>query len=338
MIDLRSDTVTKPTKAMLEAMWKAQVGDDVFDEDPSITYLEETTAAFFGMDKGLFCPSGTMTNQIAVKIQTGAQTEVLCHKYSHIHLYEAGGIASNAHAAVHLLEGERGLLTAADIAAAIQPDNIHHPDTTLVALENTMNKGGGAVYSLQEIEKISTLCKEKGINLHLDGARLWNALVAQKQDPKFYGKHFDSISVCFSKGLGCPVGSVLLMNEDLYRKAKKARKSMGGGMRQAGYLAAAASYALDHHIERLSEDHLKAKQLAESLKNQTWVEGIMPVETNIVIAKLVPAFSPTQMVQKLREKGLLAVTFGASEIRFVTHLDFSDAQLEHAQGIIKHLL
>jgi threonine aldolase len=334
MIDLRSDTVTKPTRRMLEAMWKAPVGDDVFDEDPSIRTLEEQTAAFFGMEKGLFCPSGTMTNQIAVKIQTGAQTEVICHKYSHIHLYEAGGIASNAHAAVHLLEGDRGLLTASDIAAAIQPDNIHYPDTNLVSLENTMNKGGGSIYKLQEIEKISALCQEKNINLHLDGARLWNALVAQKQDPKFYGKHFDSISVCFSKGMGCPVGSVLLMNESLYRKAKKARKSMGGGMRQAGYLAAAALYALDHHLDRLAEDHQKAQALAECLKSQSWVTGIMPVETNIVIAEVSPEFTPAQMVEKLKAKGLLAVTFGAKEIRLVTHLDFSEVQLEEAMKVL----
>ncbi len=265
IIDLRSDTVTKPTPGMLDAMLRAEVGDDVWGEDPTVSALEESTAHRFGMEAGLFCPSGTMTNQIAIRVHTQPQQEVICHKQSHIYLYEGGGIAYNSLASVRLLDGERGLLNAEDVAAAINPDDIHYPETALVAIENTVNKGGGACYSLERIASISRICQEHHLPLHLDGARVFNALVATNESPGAYGQYFDSISVCLSKGLGAPVGSVLLGSHAFIHQARRVRKVFGGGMRQAGYLAAAGLYALNHHVERLLDDHRCARVLGEGI-------------------------------------------------------------------------
>ncbi|MBD8490136.1 aminotransferase class I/II-fold pyridoxal phosphate-dependent enzyme [Echinicola sp. CAU 1574] len=326
-IDLRSDTVTKPTPAMLDAMWSAKVGDDVFGEDPTVAELENKLAGLFGMEAGLFCPSGTMTNQIAVKLHTGPQKEVICHKYSHIYLYEAGGIMSNAFASVKLLDGEFGKVTVEDVADAINGDDIHAPETSLVALENTMNKGGGSVYSLEEVRPISELCRESKLKLHLDGARIFNALVKTGEPAKAWGAMFDTISVCISKGLGCPVGSVLLGDNETIKRAKRVRKAFGGGMRQAGFLAAAGIYALDHHVDRLKEDHQRAEALASVLKHHPNVSKILPVSTNIVIAQLV-GVTPKEMLDQLERKGIKAVAFGKDLIRFVTHLDFTDEHLD----------
>ncbi|KAI9549128.1 hypothetical protein GHT06_007556 [Daphnia sinensis] len=247
--------------AMKAAMFEAPVGDDVFGEDPTVNALEEKIAQLFGMEAGIFCPSGTMTNQIAIRLHTRPQTEVICHQYSHIYLYEGGGIMSNSLASVKLLSGDLGKITAAQVAESINPDDVHAPETTLVSLENTMNKGGGSIYKLDEIKPIHDLCREKGIKLHLDGARLFNALVESGESPSEWGAHFDTISICLSKGLGCPVGSVLLGTKEAIKRAKKIRKVFGGGMRQAGILAAAGIYALDHHVERLKEDHAKAREI-----------------------------------------------------------------------------
>ncbi|GHB35863.1 threonine aldolase family protein [Mongoliitalea lutea] len=333
-IDLRSDTLTKPTRGMLEAMWAAEVGDDVFGEDPTVNALEAKLASLFGMEAGLFCPSGTMTNQIAIKLNTGPHQEVICHKYSHIYLYEAGGIMTNAHASVKLLDGPYGKITASDIAAAISPDDVHACETSLVSLENTMNKGGGSIYTLDEVRPISSLCREKGIALHLDGARLFNALVVTGEKPLDWGAQFDTISICLSKGLGCPIGSVLLGSKQAIKRARKIRKSFGGGMRQAGYLAAAAIYALDHHVDRLSEDHTRAKAIGQFFEKHPLVSEVFPVMTNIVIARL-QGISPEAMLEKLREQQIFAVKFGPDQIRFVTHLDFGDAQLEEfGRGIV----
>lgn len=335
-IDLRSDTLTKPTRGMLEAMWSAEVGDDVFGEDPTINALEQKLADMFGMEAGLFCPSGTMTNQIAVKLHTGPQKEVICHKYSHIYLYEAGGIMANAHASVKLLEGAYGKITAQDVAENISPDDIHACETTLVSLENTMNKGGGSIYTLEEVKPIQALCDKHGIKLHLDGARLFNALVKSGENPKDWGAQFNTISICLSKGLGCPVGSVLLGSKQDIKRARKIRKSFGGGMRQAGYLAAAAIYALDHQVERLSDDHARANTIGQMLEKHPLVAEVFPVVTNIVIARL-QGISPEDFLSKLAEKGIKAVKFGKDQVRFVTHLDFSDEMLALFEERIKEI-
>lgn len=327
IIDLRSDTLTKPTQGMLEAMWSAQVGDDVFGEDPTVNALEQKLAGMFGMEAGLFCPSGTMTNQIAIRLHTRPQTELICHKYSHIYLYEGGGIMSNSHASVKLLDGEYGKISPSDIADAINPDDVHAPETTLVSLENTMNKGGGSIYTIDEVKAIRAICDRHGLKLHLDGARIFNALVVTGENPKAWGAMFDTISVCLSKGLGCPVGSVLLGSKEDIKHARKVRKSFGGGMRQAGFLAAAGIYSLDHQIKRLTDDHYRAKKLGEVLEQHPLVSEVFPVVTNIVIARL-KDITPAEMLQKLDAAGIKAVRFGKDQIRFVTHLDFGDEGLE----------
>ncbi|MEO0332119.1 MAG: GntG family PLP-dependent aldolase [Bacteroidota bacterium] len=336
MIDLRSDTVTCPTPAMLEAMIQAEVGDDVFGEDPTVQALEEKTARTFGMEAGLFCPSGTMTNQIAIRAQTQPQQEVICHRNAHIYLYEGGGLAYNSLVSVRLLTGEQGVLEAEMVDAAINPDDVHLPPTSLVALENTMNKGGGACYQLNQIKEIAEVCQKHKLALHLDGARVFNALVTTGDNPAEYGKHFSSISVCLSKGLGAPVGSVLLGSHDLIEQARRVRKVFGGGMRQAGYLAAAGIYALDHHVEKLREDHQRAKVLAEALQDCSYVTSVLPVETNIVIATLQDT-TPQHFLSQLEKARVKAVPFGKQDVRFVTHLDFSDNQLDQVVGVLKKL-
>ncbi|SEJ49746.1 L-threonine aldolase [Cyclobacterium xiamenense] len=326
-IDLRSDTLTQPSREMKEAMMQASLGDDVFGEDPTVRQLETKLAGIFGMEAGLFCPSGTMSNQIAIRLHTGPQTEVICHKYSHVYLYEGGGIMSNSQASVKLLDGAAGKLQVEAIRESINPDDDHAPETTLVSLENTMNKGGGSVYTLEEVRPIRQLCKETGLKLHLDGARLFNALVYSGERPHDWGKMCDTLSICLSKGLGCPVGSVLLGSQATIRKARKVRKALGGGMRQAGMLAAAGIYALDHHVARLEEDHDRARLIAHLLARVPGVSEILPVATNIVIARL-DRISPESFLEQLADKQIRAVKFGKDQIRMVTHLDIEDRHLE----------
>ncbi|NQZ79099.1 MAG: aminotransferase class I/II-fold pyridoxal phosphate-dependent enzyme, partial [Ekhidna sp.] len=280
MIDLRSDTITKPTKGMLDRMMSAKVGDDVFGDDPSVNKLQEDISEMFGMESALYCPSGTMTNQIAMRIHTQPQDEVICHKYSHVYLYEGGGMMANSLISPKLLDGERGHITSDQIVQSISPDDIHFPRTKLVVLENTMNKGGGATYDLDEVARIRQVCNENGLKLHLDGARLFNAIVANGEDPKEYGELFDTISICFSKGLGAPVGSALLGSKTAIKQATRVRKVFGGAMRQAGYLAAACSYAIDNHVERLAEDHARAKAIGSCLEKLSFVEEVLSVDTN----------------------------------------------------------
>jgi len=335
-IDLRSDTITKPTKAMMEAMWEANVGDDVFGDDPTVNALQEKAARMFGMEDALFCPSGTMTNQLAIRVHTQPGSDVICDKYSHIYLYEGGGIMLNSLSSVKLLDGNRGRVTAAQVEEAISPENdIHSTCTRLVSLENTMNKGGGAYYDINEIKAIRQLCWDRKIPLHLDGARLFNALVETGETPEQYGQLFDSISICLSKGLGCPVGSLLLGSKQTIAKARRFRKVMGGGWRQAGFLAAAGIYALDNHINRLEEDHLRARAIGGMFNKKSEVEEIFQVDTNIVIVRLNEKISEKDYVQKLAEKGILAVSFGKNLVRFVTHLDFTD---DHLQEMEKSVL
>ncbi len=334
MIDLRSDTVTKPSLAMLEAMMKAQVGDDVFKEDPTVNALEEKAAALFGMEKALYCPSGTMTNQIAVNVHVKPGDEVICDKVAHIYYYEGGGIAKTSGASVALLSGDRGRFGAGDVEAAICDDDIHRPVTKLVAVENTVNKGGGAYWDFNEIKKIGLICKEKNIGFHLDGARIFNAFAETGENPADYGKVFDSISICLSKGLGAPVGSLLLGNSDFIKKALRVRKVMGGGMRQAGFLAAAGIYALDNNISRLKEDHLRARQMGDFLLTLDYINEVYPVQTNIIIFKLNDKIKDTVFIETLNKNNIKALVFGPQTIRFVTHLDFTDEMLQKVKDVL----
>lgn len=334
IIDLRSDTVTKPTAEMHRAMFEAEVGDDVLGEDPTVKALEEYAAQMFGKEAGLFCPSGTMTNQLAIKLHTQAGQEVICDQKAHIYLYEGGGIAFNSSCSVRLLAGERGCFTAEQLKAAINPDDVHFPPTGLVALENSMNKGGGSIYPLQEIRKIRQVCDEHGLPMHLDGARLCNALVATGQSPEEHGRLFDTISLCLSKGLGAPVGSVLLGSEAHIKKARRFRKVMGGGMRQAGYLAAAGLYALQHHIDRLAEDNKKAQRIGQFMEGLSFVKEVLPVETNIVLFELKPDIQPIRFLSWLEGQGVKAVGFGGQYIRLVTHLQFTEPMLERLKEVL----
>lgn len=336
-IDYRSDTVTRPTLAMREAMAAAPLGDDVFGEDPSINQLEEKSARLFGMEAAVFCPSGTMTNQIAIKCHTQPGDEVICEENSHIYQYEGGGIAFNAGASVKLLSGDRGRITAAQVMDAIQPDDVHRPVSRLVSLENTTNRGGGCCYDFEDIAAIKALCVEKGLALHLDGARVWNAIVANQEDYLRYGTTFDSLSVCLSKSLGCPVGSVLLGSRSFIKKARRIRKVFGGGMRQAGSLAAAGIYALDHHIARLEQDHLHARLLGACLQTRPFVKMLLPVQTNIIIFELQAGQSAPALVATLKEKGVLGYAISPVRVRLVTHLDISESDIHKTIEIFNSL-
>ncbi len=335
MIDLRSDTVTKPTSGMMDAMMNAEVGDDVFGEDPTVNELEEKCARIFGMDGALFCPSGTMANQIGMAVLTQPYEEVICYEGSHIYKYEGGGLHGNSGLSVRLLKGDRGRITAHDVKKNINPDDQHFPTTSVVGLENTVNKGGGSYYNLKEIEEINEVARESGLKMHLDGARLFNALEETRDDPRDYGKMFETISICLSKGLGAPVGSVLMFDRPLKRSARRRRKTFGGAMRQAGFLAAAGIYALENHVKRLKEDHRRARELGSCLNALSWVEEVLPVDTNIVIFKLRPGMHSSEIVPELEDKGILSVAFGPDEIRLVTHLDYRDDDLEKTIDILK---
>ncbi len=338
-VDFRSDTLTKPTPEMLEAMFSAQVGDDVYGEDPTVNQLQEKIAALFQMDKALFCPSGTMCNQIAIKLGTQPQSEVICASLSHIYLYEAGGIAANSSSSVRLIKGDRGRINAIEVAGNINPDDVHFARTSMVALENTVNKGGGCCYELSDIAAVSEVCQKHGLHLHLDGARLFNALIEKKYSPSDIGKYFDTISICLSKGLGAPVGSVLLMREKFHRKAQFARKMFGGSMRQVGYLAAAGIFALDHHVERLVEDHQKAKTIERVLLTSETIEEVLPVETNIVIFKPnAEIIDQTTLIQQLKDADILVAPFGPHYIRIVTHLDIRPDMMDYTLDTFNRVL
>ena len=329
IVDLRSDTLTKPTPEMMEAMMTAEVGDDVFGEDPSINALQEKMAAMFGMEAALFVPSGTMANQIAIKVHTQPGDEVICDQLSHIYNYEGGGIAFNSGASVRLLQGDRGVFSAKQVEEAILGPESYYANSSLVVIENTVNKGGGSIWSLEKIKSIQSVCRQNKLKLHLDGARLFNALVESGESTIDYGKAFDSISICLSKGLGTPVGSVLISTKENIHKAHRYRKVMGGGMRQAGFLAAAGIYALDHHIDRLKIDHANARKIAAELKNISIIEEVLPVESNILIFRLKDEETARSFLDTLNENGILAAPFGPTNIRFVTHLDISDQHMDY---------
>lgn len=316
---------------------QAPVGDDVFGEDPSVNELEALAAGMFGMEAGLFCPSGTMTNQIAIKCHTQPGDEVICDESAHIYQYEGGGIAFNSAASVKLLHGDRGRITAAGVKAAINPDDVHRARTRLVCLENTSNRGGGSCYALSEIKKIGQVCREHNLAFHLDGARLWNALVAKNETPQQYGELFDSISICLSKSLGCPAGSLLLGNKDFIGQARRVRKVFGGGMRQAGFLAAAGIYALKHHIERLAEDHLHTRRIADALAKKDFVKTVLPAETNIIIFEVNDQLTAPQLVSRLKEHGILGYAIAPDRVRLVVHLDITAAKVQQTNQIISSL-
>lgn len=336
-IDFRSDTVTQPTEAMRAAMFSAPLGDDVYGEDPTVNELQQFAADYFGMEAALFCASGTQTNQIAINVHVKPGGEVICHEESHIYKYEGGGIAKNSGASVRLLTGNRGRLTAEDIGQWIMPDDVHFPVTQLISLEDTANRGGGAVYDFEEIKRISQLAKQHDLPLHLDGARLFNALRVNGIAPKEYASHFDSISICLSKGLGAPVGSLLLGKSDFIHKARRVRKVMGGGMRQAGFLAAAGLHALKHHVERLDEDHRHALRLGDALATRSWVKNLVPVETNIVVIELLHPADRDRFIARFAEEQIRVSAFGPGMIRLVTHLDCSPAQIDHVIDVINRL-
>lgn len=338
IIDLRSDTVTKPGKEMLEFMMHTSVGDDVFNEDPSINELEKYAADMFGKEAALYCPSGTMTNQIAIKLHTQPGDELICDVNSHIYNYEGGGISFNSGVQTKLANGNEGRLSAEIIEPLINPDFDWLTKTSLVSLENTVNRAGGSYYTIEQVKPISELCKSKGLALHLDGARIFNALVETKESPAEIGKYFDTISICLSKGLGAPVGSLLLGTKEHIKKARKLRKVFGGGMRQAGFLAAAGMYALKNNVKRLKEDHKKAKRLETELKQLPYVESILPVYTNIVIFNLKKdKYTGEAFEKKLAAENIKIAAFGKQTIRFVTHLDFTDDMLERTVNVLKGL-
>lgn len=336
-IELRSDTFTQPTPGMLQAMMAAPVGDDVFGEDPTVNELETLLARQFGMEAGLFCPSGTMTNQIGIKMHTQPGDDVICDQLSHVYQYEGGGIAVNSACSVTLLQGNRGRITAPQVAAAIQPDDVHKPHSSLVVLENTSNRGGGACYNFADIEAIREVCVANGLKLHLDGARLWNALVAKNETPLQYGRVFDSISVCLSKGMGTPVGSVLLGTASDIKKARRIRKVLGGGMRQAGYLAAAGIYAVNNHLPLLAKDHAHAAAVAQVLQSKSWVKEVLPVETNILIFNTTDAMPAAKLVLQLQEQDVRCLAISSQSIRFVFHLGVSDADTDKLCDILQQM-
>ncbi|WP_136465317.1 threonine aldolase family protein [Flagellimonas onchidii] len=338
-INLISDTVTRPTPGMLEAMMNAKVGDDVFKNDPSVNALEEKVANYFGMEASLFFPSGTMANQTAIKLYTNPGDQLICDKYAHVYNYEGGGVSFNSGVSCKLVDGNRGMMTAEQVEQSINPPDFYHsPLTSLVCIENTTNKGGGACWDFDELKKIGKVCDNNNLKYHLDGARLWNALVAQQENPKDYGNLFDSISVCLSKGLGCPVGSVLVGSQELIDDALRVRKVLGGGMRQSGFLAAAGIYALDNHIDRLDEDHQKAKEIGEVLKGMRCIQKVEPIETNIIIFKLDESkISSENFLAKLKENNISIIGMGQGKLRIVTHLDYTQEMHSYFLEVLREL-
>lgn len=337
-IDLRSDTVTKPTPGMMQAILQAEVGDDVYKEDPSINKLEEKLADMFGMDAALYFPTGSMANQAAIKMHTQPGEQLIADKWAHVYNFEGGGASFNSGVSCKLIDGERGMITASQVEENINPPDFYHsPLTTLVCLENTTNKGGGACYDFLEIERIREVCNKNNLGLHLDGARIWNALVAKNENAKDFGKIFDTISVCLSKGLGAPIGSVLIGNADIMKKAMRVRKVLGGGMRQIGFMAAAGIYALDNHIDRLVEDHKKASEIAKTLSKQPYINKVEPTETNIVIFYLSEGVDERIFMDALLKKNIKISTMGQGKLRIVTHLDYTKEMHQAFLEILKTL-
>lgn len=322
---------------MLESMFSAAVGDDVFGEDPTVNELEALAAGMFGMDAALFCPSGTMTNQIAIKCHTSPGNEVICDKLSHVYIYEGGGIAFNSGCSVAAVEGDRGRINASQVKAAINPDDVHKATTSLVSIENTANRGGGSCYEFYDLEEIKAICLQNNLKLHLDGARLFNALVAKGENARQYGELFDSISICLSKGLGAPVGSLLLGTKDFIKRARRVRKVFGGGMRQAGYMAAAGIYALQHHIGRLEQDHNHAKYIAHLLLNKDFIGKMLPVETNILIFEVTGRYNAASFTDHLRMHDILCIAISPTQVRMVTHLDISPEMIERLAKVIEEM-
>ena len=335
-INLVSDTVTKPSVEMLQFMFNAKVGDDVYKQDPTVIELEETLANIFGMEAALFFPSGTMANQTAIKLHTQPGEQIICDKYSHIYHYEGGGASFNSGVSCCLVDGKRGMITADLVRSDVNdPEFYHAPLTSLVSIENTTNKGGGACYDIQTLQEIKQVCVENNLKYHLDGARLWNALVAKKQHPKQFGELFDTISVCLSKGLGAPIGSVLLGSAADMKRALRIRKIFGGNMRQSGYLAAAGLFALQHNISRLESDHRRAKELGDLLRKMTWVANVEPVETNILIFGLQANVDEKVFVERIKQKGIAISSMGQGKLRIVTHLDYKEVMHEYVLEVFQ---
>lgn len=338
IIDLRSDTLTKPTQGMLDAMMSAKVGDDVYKEDPTVNELEERIADMFGKPKALFFPTGTMANQTAIKLHTNPGDQVICDSNAHIYHYEGGGASFNSGVSCKLLQGERGMFTAEQVIEAINPPDFYHsPLTALVEIENTANRGGGSCWDFEELKKIRTVCNEHELGYHLDGARIWNALVAKPETGKDYGQIFDTMSVCLSKGLGCPIGSVLVGDEDIMENAIRIRKILGGGMRQVGFLAAAGLYALDNHIDRLAEDHQKAKEIGQELFALDFIKRVEQVETNIIIFELENKADEPKFLKTLADKNIRLSGMGNGKLRIVTHLDYTNDMHEYFLNELKGL-
>ncbi|MFT3911779.1 MAG: low-specificity L-threonine aldolase [Ferruginibacter sp.] len=335
--DLRSDTFTKPSPQMLKAMMEAPVGDDVFGEDPTVNQLEAFAAEIFGMESALFCPSGTMTNQIAIKCHTQPGEEVICDQLSHVYIYEGGGIAFNSGCQVKPIAGDRGRISPEQVVESINPDDIHKPKSSLVSLENTANRGGGSCYDFNDIQSIKEICLKYNLNFHLDGARLWNAMIAKNERPKKYGEVFDSISICLSKGLGAPVGSLLLGKTNFIKKARRIRKVFGGGMRQAGYIAAAGIYALENNIDRLADDHHHAKEIAAVLLKKEFIGKMYPVETNILIFEVKGAYSAASFAEFLKKENIYCIPISATQVRMVTHLDVTADMVKRLISIIESM-
>jgi threonine aldolase len=337
-INLISDTVTKPSPEMLQAMFQAKVGDDVFKQDPTVNAFEKMVAELFGKEAALFFPSGTMANQTAIKLNTNPGDQIICDKWSHIHLYEAGGASFNSGVNFNLLDGHRGMITAEQVRAGINdPEFYHAPLSKMVGIENTTNKGGGACYDIEELKKIKQVCADNNLKYHLDGARLWNAIVAKKQHPKQFGELFDTISVCFSKGLGAPIGSVLIADGETMHKALRIRKIFGGNLRQSGYLAAAGIYALKNNINRLEEDHRRANELGQVLQTLPWIEKVEPTETNILIFEVKKSLDEKAVIEKLKSKGILISSMGQGKLRIVTHLDYRQVMHEYVMEALEKI-
>ena len=337
-IDLRSDTVTKPTRGMMDAIMNAQVGDDVYKEDPTVNKLEQKLANMFGMEEALFFPTGSMANQAAIKLHTQPADQLICDKWAHVYNYEGGGASFNSLVSCKLVDGDRGMITAAQVEENINPPDFYHsPLTTLVCLENTTNKGGGACYNFEEIKKIKQVCEKHHLGFHLDGARLFNALVAKKEDPKAYGKIFDTISICLSKGLGTPMGTVLIGNKKIMKNAMRVRKVLGGGMRQVGFMAAAGIYALDNHVERLAEDQRRASEIGECLKAQHYILEVEKVETNIVIFYLKDPSKEAVFMEALKSQNIRISNMGQGKLRIVTHLDYTEEMHDRFREVLEKI-
>ena len=337
MINLISDTVTKPTPEMLRAMMNAEVGDDVFGADPTVNKLEKLASEMFGKQAAVYCPSGTMTNQIAIKTHTQPLDELICDIDSHVYQYETGGYGFNSGIGIKLLQGKHGKITPDQISSSVNPDYDWLPHSRLVVIENSCNKGGGSMYTLEEIKSIAKTCKDLGLSLHLDGARLFNVLVETGDTTQEIGSQFDSISICLSKGLGAPVGSLLIGDAGFIKQARRYRKVMGGGMRQAGYLAAAGIYALENHVERLKIDNNRAKEIGKLLEDVSYVSGMKPVYTNILIFDVVDQVSVNDFLDKLRSKGIAATAFGPQSVRFTFHLDITEQDMDELKNILRNL-